>query len=78
MNNEHWLRWSPRPLAMMVAVITLLYSGIGVSLLNGILVSFKGVAAFAAVDPVTQNNLLYILLGIGAMRSYDKSKVSNS
>ena len=78
MNNEHWLQWSPRPLAMMVAVATFLYAGIGVSLLNTLLVALGKTASVALVDPITQSNMLYILLGVGAMRSYDKTKVKST
>lgn len=72
MNKEHWLKWSPRPLGMLVAVLTFLYSGIGISLLNGLLIMNGVPAQFIAVDAVTQNNLMIILLGIGYMRSMDK------
>lgn len=72
MNNEHWLRWSPRPLAMLISALTFLYSGIGVSVINTVLM-INGVAVTVPpIDSVTQNNLLLILLGVGAMRSIDK------
>lgn len=70
--SEHWLKWSPRPLGMMVAVLTFLYSGIGISIINGILITNGVPAVFPPVDISTQNNLMVILLGIGYMRTMDK------
>ena len=72
MNSEHWLKWSPRPLGMMVAVISFLYSGILVSVVNGVLIANGIPGSFVAIDSVTQNNLMVILLGLGAYRSFDK------
>lgn len=78
MIKEHWLKWSPRPLAMMVSVLTLLYSGIGVSLINAILLLNGVPITLLPVDPITQNNIMVILLGIGAMRTYDKKNIKTN
>ena len=75
MNQEHWLRWSPRPLAMMVSVITFLYSGIGISLLNTLLAVNGIPVVVPPIDAITQNNMMIILLGVGVMRSLDKRVV---
>jgi hypothetical protein len=72
MINEHWLKWSPRPLGMLVSVISFLYSGIIVSTINGILIANGIPGSFVAIDSITQNNLMVILLGLGAYRSFDK------
>jgi hypothetical protein len=70
--EEHWLKWVPRPLSILVSVITLLYSGVGISVLNAIFM-YNGVSVTVpAVDSLTQNNMLIVLLGVGAMRSIDK------
>jgi hypothetical protein len=70
--NEHFIKWMARPAGMWVAVATYAYSGIGVSLLNGLMKATSSDVIFQPVDALTQDNLLIILLGIGAMRSFDK------
>jgi hypothetical protein len=73
-SKEHWLKWMPRPLAMMVSAISLLYSGIGISLINGWFI-FNGIPTILPpVDHITQESLLVALLGIGALRSVDKRR----
>ena len=73
--TEHWLKWMPRPLGMLVAVLTFLYSGIGVSFINGILLLNGVNVSFPVVDSNTQDNLMVVLLGIGYMRTMDKKAV---
>jgi hypothetical protein len=62
-----------RPAAMWVGVISLAYSGIGISLLSWISVLFGGVP-LPFIDTSTQMNLLMGLLGLGGMRTYEKTK----
>lgn len=67
----NWVIAGARPIAMWVAVLTFLYSGIGLSILNCIAIN-KGWSPFPAVDSVTMDAVLYSLLGISAARSFDK------
>jgi hypothetical protein len=62
-----------RPAAMWVGVISLAYSGIGISLLSWISLLFGG-APLPFIDTSTQMNLLMGLLGLGGMRTYEKTK----
>ena len=62
-----------RPAALWVCVITLLYSGIGVSFLSWISMCF-GHPPLPVVDSSTTDAILMGLLGLGSMRSFDKVK----
>jgi hypothetical protein len=62
-----------RPAVMWVGVITLLYSGIGISFLSWLGAIF-GWPPFPLVDPTTSNNILMGLLGLGGMRTVEKIK----
>lgn len=74
--NENKIQTLPRPIAIWVSAISLLYSGMGISIINAFFI-FNGIPTLLPpVDPVTQTNLLYTLLGLGAMRSYDKATIA--
>lgn len=60
-----------RPAAMWVGVITLLYAGIGVSLLSWIAACFD-LPAVQAVNDEASNDILLGLLGLGGMRTWEK------
>jgi hypothetical protein len=62
-----------RPAAMWLSIATLFYSGIGLSIINGILNNI-GLIPLQAVDSATQEELLYALLGVGSLRTYEKLK----
>ncbi|MCX6733078.1 MAG: hypothetical protein NTV98_06080 [Candidatus Roizmanbacteria bacterium] len=62
-----------RPAAMWVGVISLLYSGIGISLLSWIALIF-GLPTVPAFSDATAENILYGLLGLGGMRTVEKLK----
>ena len=62
-----------RPAAMWVGVVTLLYSGIGISLLSWIALCFD-LPQLPEVDSATSNNILMGLLGLGSMRTFEKVK----
>jgi len=62
-----------RPAVMWVGVITLLYSGIGISFLSWLGAIF-GWPTFPMIDPTTSNNILMGLLGLGGMRTVEKIK----
>ena len=62
-----------RPAAMWVSVITLAYSGIGVSFLSWLATCF-GLPTLPIVDSTATNAILMGLLGLGGMRSFDKLK----
>ena len=66
-----------RPAAMWVGVISLAYSGIGVSLLSWLAAIF-GLPALPMIDPTAANNILTGLLGLGAMRTAEKFKGVNT
>lgn len=62
-----------RPAAMWVGVISLFYSGIGISLLSWIALIF-GLPTVPAFSDATVENILYGLLGLGGMRTVEKLK----
>jgi len=62
-----------RPAAMWVGVITLFYSGIGISLLSWVAIAF-GLPIPPVIDPTTSTNILMGLLGLGGLRTVDKLK----
>jgi hypothetical protein len=71
--SPHWFVAAGRPAVIWVGVLNLLYSGIGVSFLTWIAACF-GLPPLPIVDSTTTNNILMALLGIAGMRSFDKSK----
>jgi hypothetical protein len=71
--SAHWFVAAARPAAMWVGVFSLLYSGIGISILSWLALAF-GLPVIPAVDVVTQTNLLYGLLGLGSLRTVEKIK----
>jgi hypothetical protein len=62
-----------RPAAMWVGVISLLYSGIGVSMLSWIALCLH-LPPFPTVDTEAANSILFGLLGLGTMRTVEKVK----
>jgi hypothetical protein len=62
-----------RPAAMWVSVLSLLYGGVGVSFLSWIALCF-GLPPIPAITDTMSSTILMGLLGLGAARSYDKSK----
>jgi hypothetical protein len=62
-----------RPAAMWVGVLSLFYSGIGLSLLNWA-ANIAGLPPLPAIDPTTANNILIGLLGLGGYRTVEKIK----
>lgn len=77
-NNEeakspHWFVAAGRPAAIWVGVISLAYSGIGISLLTWVATCF-GLPSLPIIDVATQSNLLYALLGVGGLRTAEKLK----
>lgn len=71
--SPHWFVAAARPAAIWVGVFSLLYSGIGLSLLNW-LASINHLPALPFIDSSTQENLLYALLGVGGLRTAEKLK----
>lgn len=71
--SSNWFVAGGRPAAIWVGVLSLAYSGIGISLMTWIAACF-GLPPLPIVDPTTQTNLLYALLGIGGLRTIDKLK----
>lgn len=71
--SPHWFVAAARPAAMWVGVLSLFYSGIGISILSWI-GSFFGIPPLPFVDATAQTNLLYGLLGLGAARTVEKVK----
>jgi hypothetical protein len=69
--SPHWFVAAARPAAMWVGVISLLYSGVGVALLNWGAVVF-GLPMFPIIDPAAATNILMGLLGLGAARTVEK------
>lgn len=72
-SSPHWFVAAGRPAVIWVGVLNLLYSGIGVSFLTWVAACF-GLPPLPIVDSTTTNNILMALLGIAGMRSFDKSK----
>lgn len=77
-NNEeakspHWFVAAGRPAAIWVGVLSLAYSGIGVSLMTWVATCF-GLPPLPIIDVATQSNLLYALLGVGGLRTAEKLK----
>jgi len=71
--SPHWFVAAWRPAVGWVGVLSLLYSGIGISLLTYI-GAFWGIPPLPAIDPTVATNILYGLLGIGGMRTAEKIK----
>ena len=71
--NPSWFVAGARPAAMWVGVLTLLYSGLGISLLNWAAAA-SGLPLFPIIDPTAANNILMGLLGLGAARTAEKIK----
>ena len=62
-----------RPAAMWVGVISLFYSGIGISFLSWLALCF-GLPSLPVVDPSATNSILMGLLGLGGLRTAEKMK----
>lgn len=71
--SSNWFVAGGRPAAIWVGVLSLAYSGIGISIGTWISACF-GLPPLPIVDPTTQTNLLYALLGVGGLRTIDKIK----
>jgi len=72
-SSPHWFVAAARPAAMWVGVVSLAYSGIGVSFLSWLALCFN-LPALPAVDPSAANNILLGLLGLGGYRTLEKVK----
>jgi hypothetical protein len=72
-NSTDWKVSGARPAAMWVGVMTLFYNGIGISLLSWISLCF-GLPPLPIIPDTGAITALFALLGIGGLRSYDKSK----
>lgn len=62
-----------RPAVGWVGVFTLLYSGIGISILSW-LGAIWGLPPLPLIDSTVTTNILYGMLGIGGMRTVEKVK----
>jgi hypothetical protein len=71
--SPHWFVAAWRPAVGWVGVLTLLYSGIGISLATYV-GAFWGIPPLPMIDPTVATNILYGLLGIGGMRTAEKIK----
>jgi hypothetical protein len=71
--SPHWFVAAWRPAVGWVGVLTLLYSGIGISIATYI-GAFWGIPPLPMIDPTVATNILYGLLGIGGMRTVEKVK----
>jgi hypothetical protein len=71
--SPHWFVAAWRPAVGWVGVLTLLYSGIGISIATYI-GAFWGIPPLPMIDPTVATNILYGLLGIGGMRTAEKIK----
>ena len=72
-SNPSFFVAGARPAAMWVGVISLAYSGIGVSILSWLATLF-GLPVLPIIDPTAANNILIGLLGLGAARTVEKVK----
>ena len=72
-SSPHWFVAGGRPAAIWVGVISLFYSGVGVSLLSWIAVCF-GLPVLPPFTDSTANTILMGLLGLGGMRTAEKLK----
>jgi hypothetical protein len=71
--SSDWKVSGARPAAMWVGVITLLYNGIGMSLLSWVALCF-GLPVPPVIPDTGAVTALFALLGIGGLRTYDKVK----
>jgi hypothetical protein len=71
--NPNWFVAGARPAAMWVGVLSLFYSGIGISLMSWLAAAF-GLPPLPVIDTTTANNILIGLLGLGGMRTAEKLK----
>jgi hypothetical protein len=71
--SPHWFVAAWRPAVGWVGVLTLLYSGIGISIATYV-GAFWGIPPLPMIDPTVATNILYGLLGIGGMRTVEKVK----
>lgn len=71
--NPHWFVAAARPAAMWVGVLSLFYSGLGISLLSWIASCF-GLPPLPPIDSGVSTDILMGLLGLGGMRTYEKTK----
>jgi len=62
-----------RPMCGWVGAATLLYSGIGISLMSYV-GAFWGIPPLPVIDPTVVTNILYGMLGLGAARTVEKVK----
>lgn len=71
--NPGMLAAGARPAAMWVGVATILYIGIGLSFLNWLALCLH-LPPFPPVSDTAAQYAVGALLGIGALRSFDKAK----
>jgi hypothetical protein len=71
--SPHWFVAGGRPAAIWVGVLSLLYSGVGVSLLSWIALC-AGLPVPPPFTDTTANTILMGLLGLGGMRTAEKLK----
>jgi hypothetical protein len=71
--SPHWFVAGGRPAAIWVGVLSLLYSGVGISLLSWIALC-AGLPVPPPFTDTTANTILMGLLGLGGMRTAEKLK----
>lgn len=71
--SPHWFVAGGRPAAIWVGVLSLLYSGVGVSFLSWIALCF-GLPVLPPFTDSTANTILMGLLGLGGLRTAEKLK----
>ena len=71
--SPHWFVAGGRPAAFWVGVLSLLYSGVGVSFLSWLAICF-GLPPLPPFTDSTANTILMGLLGLGGMRTAEKLK----
>lgn len=73
MEDNNFFVAGARPCAIWVGVFSLLYAGLGISLLNW-LTSLLHLPAFPQISESALDVILYGLLGFGGLRTVDKVK----
>lgn len=71
--SPHWFVAGGRPAAIWVGVLSLLYSGIGISFLSWLALC-AGLPPLPPFTDTTANTILMGLLGLGGMRTAEKLK----
>lgn len=71
--SSDWFVRRARPAAMWVCVVAFAYSGLGLPLLTWFS-TLVGITPPPVINTAVQETLLYMMLGVGGMRSFDKMK----